>query len=71
MQTQMVPRRFLRLRDVIAITGHKRSSIYAAMKDNRFPKGIPIGPKAVAWDSAEVAAWQEARIAERDKKTMH
>ncbi len=67
MQTQFVPRRFLRLPEVIAMTGHKRSSIYAAMKENRYPKAISIGLKAVAWDAEEIAAWQAARLAERDE----
>lgn len=66
----MAPRQFLRLRQVIALTGHRRSSIYAAMKENRFPKAISIGPKAVAWDADEIAAWQTARIAERDAAQM-
>jgi predicted DNA-binding transcriptional regulator AlpA len=41
------------------------------MKENRFPKAISIGPKAVAWDADEIAAWQIARIAERDAAQMH
>lgn len=71
METQMVPRRFLHLREVMAMTGYKRSSIYAAMKENRFPKAISIGLKAVAWDEVEIAEWQAAKIAERDKKIVH
>lgn len=67
----MAPRQFLRLRQVIALTGHRRSSIYAAMKENRFPKTISIGAKAVAWDADEIAAWQMARISARDTAQMH
>lgn len=41
----MAPRQFLRLRQVIALTGHRRSSIYAAMKENRFSKGYINRPE--------------------------
>jgi prophage regulatory protein len=71
MHADAAPRQFLRLRDVIALTGHKRSSIYAAMKENRFPKAIQIGLKAVAWDAAEITAWQVARMNERKATKLH
>jgi prophage regulatory protein len=60
------PRKFLRLRTVAELTGHKRSSIYAAIKQGNFPKQIKLGPKAVAWDADEIAAWQNAKIDARD-----
>jgi prophage regulatory protein len=63
---------FLRLKQVIAVTGLSRSSIYAMILENKFPHPIKLGSKAVAWDESELASWQAARIAARDasvKKT--
>ena len=54
--------RFLRLPEVIARTGLKRSSIYAAIQAGTFPAQIPLGERAVGWDESEVSAWIESRI---------
>ena len=61
------PIRMLRRREVEQITGLRRSSIYEMMARGSFPKSIKIGDTAsVAWLASEIAAWQEALIAERD-----
>lgn len=70
-QTQAVPRQFLRLPQVIAQTGLKRSSIYMHIQKGDFPKQIKLGPKAVGWDADEIAVWQAAKIAERDGKPIN
>ncbi len=56
--------RFIRLPEVIARTGLKRSSIYAAVQAGTFPAQIPLGERAVGWDESEISAWIEARIRE-------
>ena len=61
-------RTFLRLNQVIAATGLSRSWIYDAIKRGDFPAAIPIGARAVAWDSLAIAEWQAERI-ERAKRT--
>jgi prophage regulatory protein len=55
-------RSFLRLKQVKALTGMSRSWIYDAIRRGAFPAPIPLGARAVAWDSADVAAWQERCI---------
>jgi len=55
-----------RLPDVKAQTGLSRSTIYAMMADGRFPKPIKLGERAVGWAEAEITAWVQARIAQRD-----
>ena len=55
-------RSFLRLKQVKTMTGMSRSWIYDAIRRGDFPAPIPLGVRAVAWDSADVAAWQERRI---------
>ncbi|MDG4647920.1 AlpA family phage regulatory protein [Roseibacterium sp. SDUM158017] len=57
----MATDRLLRRREVEAMTGLSRSSLYAAMAEGRFPRPVRIGLKAVAWRSREIAEWIEAR----------
>jgi len=61
--------RFIRLPEVIARTGLKRSSIYAAVQAGTFPTQIPLGERAVGWDESEVSNWIENRIAEARHST--
>lgn len=59
---------FLRMPDVVAATGLKRSTIYQLVEQKRFPKPVKVlGPRTSAWLASEVSAWQQERIAERDK----
>ncbi|MCU1500477.1 MAG: AlpA family transcriptional regulator, partial [Acidimicrobiales bacterium] len=45
-----VPRdRLLRLPDVVTTTGCSKSTIYALMKDGKFPKSISITRRMSAW----------------------
>ena len=57
--------RILRRPKVQDRTGLSRSSLYAMMAAGTFPKPIPLGPRAVGWAESEIAAWLEARKAER------
>ena len=47
----------LRLPQVKKRTGKCRTAIYFEMQAGTFPKQIPIGSRAVGWDSDEVQAW--------------
>ncbi|WP_354015772.1 helix-turn-helix transcriptional regulator [Dyella japonica] len=58
--------RLIRLTEVRSRTGLARSTIYAKVKLGLFPKPVKLGHLAVAWIEAEIEAWLEARIAERD-----
>lgn len=60
-------RSFLRLKQVKAATGMSRSWLYEAIRRGEFPAPIPLGARAVAWDSAAVADWQASRILQRRK----
>lgn len=51
---------FLRLPAVMAATGMTHTTIYDWVKAGRFPKPLQIGARAMAWDEAEVAAWQQS-----------
>lgn len=58
--------RFIKLKEVINITGLSRSTVYKFITDNKFPKSVSLGDRAVAWVEDEVTDWMEARLAERE-----
>ena len=60
-----VPRdRLLRLADVEAATGCKKSTIYKLMKEGKFPRCVYITSRMVAWPETAVLSWVQARITE-------
>ena len=61
------PNRFLRLPEVIQISGYRRSTIYEMIKSGRFPAPVHLGPRAVAWLESEVETWMQDRIDDRDQ----
>lgn len=62
------PRRALRLPEVIARVGLRRSSIYEAVARGTFPQPFKLSGRAVAWDAAEIDEWLAARIAGRSSR---
>ena len=54
--------RILRLPNVKTRTGLSRSTIYAMIKDKRFPKYISLGARSVGWLESEIEAWIESRV---------
>ena len=55
------PARLLRLPEVEARTGWKKSSIYAAMAAKTFPRPVRIGARCTAWHESEIEAWIASR----------
>lgn len=55
------PISLIRLSEVIRRVGYKRTQIYLMIREGRFPKNIPIGPRAVAWDSNDIDEWIESK----------
>lgn len=60
--TQQQPRQFLRLKQVEAKTGYRRSTLYAKIKAGEFPNSYALGARAVGWLNSDVENWIEARI---------
>lgn len=58
------PERLLRLPDVEALTGLKKSSIYDAMKRGEFPPALKLSRRAVCWPLSSVQSWIAGRIAQ-------
>lgn len=51
------PARLLRLPEVMARVGLKRSAIYQRMSEGRFPRSRSLGPKCAVWVEAEIDEW--------------
>lgn len=56
-------RKFLRLPDVIAITGLSRTSIYR-LQEKGFPSPVKLTEKSSAWLATEIYRWCEERTAQ-------
>ena len=57
----------LRMPQVIARVGMKRSNIYLMLEDGSFPKPLKLGKRALGWVESEIDAWLEGLVAQRDK----
>lgn len=53
----------LKLPEVIARTGFKKSKIWALARAGEFPQPLKLGPKASAWREHEVSEWVRGRAA--------
>lgn len=53
--------KLLRRQTVSDMTGMPRSTIYAAIKQGRFPRPVVLGVRAVAWRSEDIEAWINER----------
>ena len=56
---------FWRLEQVEKEVGLKKSFIYNAEREGRFPRRIKIG-RAAVWDSLKICAWRDAVASGRD-----
>lgn len=56
------PERLLRLPDVEALVGLRKSSIYDAMKRGEFPASVKLSRRAVCWPASSIDAWITERI---------
>lgn len=52
----------LRLPDVLARTGLKKTTFYALIKNGKFPPPLALTERTRAWSSVEVQGWIDARI---------
>ncbi|WP_245278318.1 helix-turn-helix transcriptional regulator [Ensifer aridi] len=52
--------RFLKLKEVVAITSVGTSTIYRWMKAGRFPKPRQFGLNCVRWRESEIQEWMDA-----------
>lgn len=52
----------IRLKQVSALTGLPRSTIYHLIQKGQFPKQIKLSERSVAWSLASVESWVAERI---------
>lgn len=55
--------RLIRRKEVQAKTGLGTSSIYAMMKQGKFPQSLKLSERRVAWLESDVDQWVTERIA--------
>jgi prophage regulatory protein len=58
--------KLLRLPQVIERTSLRRSTIYEMMQAGNFPKPVKLNLRSNGWIEAEITAFIEARIADRE-----
>jgi prophage regulatory protein len=54
--------RWLRITEVVGLTGKSDSSIYLAMSQGRFPQAIKLGTRCTRWSLREVEAWMAEQM---------
>ena len=57
------PPRFIRLPQVLEMTGLSTSTIYRWMTDGTFPKQIQLGSRYDVWNERDVIDWMNAQNA--------
>jgi prophage regulatory protein len=60
--------RLIRLPEVRSRCGFSSMHIWRLEGAGRFPRRVKLSVNSVAWVEAEITAWCEARIAERDAR---
>lgn len=64
METTTADVEMLRIESVKKLTALSKSTIYAEIQANRFPKPVRLTSRCSAWIKAEVVAYLQARISE-------
>ena len=58
-----IPPRFIRLPQVVEMTGMGKTFIYSRISDGTFPKQIQLGSRSVVWNERDVIDWMNQQIA--------
>ena len=60
--SNMFPRRYLRMPEVIRMTGMSKSTVWEKSKnDPAFPKPVKVSDRCTAWRSDELMTWLDSR----------
>ena len=57
----MLKNTLLRMKQVEAACGLRKSAIYKRLKENDFPLPVLLGSRHVAWRSCDIERWIEER----------
>lgn len=58
----------IKISEVSNRAGICKSYIYKLISQNRFPRPVKVGSRAIAFVESEVDEWVDARIEERNKE---
>ncbi|HBY86719.1 MAG TPA: transcriptional regulator [Colwellia sp.] len=61
---------FIRLPQVLNLTGLGKTSVYKLMNNNTFPLAISVGVRRIAWRYSDVQFWIQQKIKERDNRKV-
>lgn len=56
---------FIRLPQVLYLTGLGKTSIYKLMSSGAFPQAISFGARRIMWKQSDIQCWIESRIQAR------
>lgn len=56
--------KILRLDELLKVLRISRSSVYAWVRENKFPKPIKLGARAIGWTESAVQEWIKQREGE-------
>lgn len=59
--------RFLRLDEVLHVTGLSRNTVYRRIREGTFPKQLRIGPNSVAWRQSEIVEWMNSFTLDKEQ----
>ncbi|KYC21849.1 AlpA family transcriptional regulator [Pseudomonas sp. ABFPK] len=62
--------RFLRLDEVLHVTGIGRNTVYRRIREGTFPKQVKIGPNSVAWRQSDITQWMTS-FGPSDDQSVH
>lgn len=54
--------RFMRIDEVISVTGLGRNTIYTRMREGTFPRQVRLGPHSVAWLQSDISDWMTSVV---------
>jgi len=57
-----IAERLLRLPEVKRLTGLSKSSIYARIAEDSFPRQIPLGSRTVVWLETDIQNWIAEKV---------
>jgi prophage regulatory protein len=57
---------YIKLPQVLNLTGLGKTSIYKLMSNNTFPKPTSFGVRRIAWRRIDIQTWIKQKIKERD-----
>ncbi|MEW6984317.1 helix-turn-helix transcriptional regulator [Colwelliaceae bacterium 6471] len=59
---------YIRLPQVLYLTGLGKTSIYKLMNAKEFPQAISFGARRIAWKRSDIQSWIESKIQARQSQ---